>query len=189
SLQSQFRHDVLVGDAAVLAAGLGRPANVGLILQRLQRSVEELRRDDNSPATAASAENLHRRPLCGVEYLALIGAEVAGRRGHHDVNGPSCTTRGLVGTRPGTTFSRQIRPGQVRSSPAQDLTSPAPVAAHCAWPRVSTSAVSSGGYQPRQRLMTRARTARPGLRSRYGSCRFASEPFAGAALCGPDGER
>src|SRR5699024_1146025 len=55
SLQSQFRHDVLVGDAAVLAAGLGRPANVGLILQRLQRSVEELRRDDNSPATALAS--------------------------------------------------------------------------------------------------------------------------------------
>lgn len=98
-LQAQFRHELLVGDAAALTASVGRALNVGLILQGLQCPVEELRRDDNGPATAATAEDLHRRPLCGVEHLALMGAEVAERRGHHDANSTSCTTRGLVALR------------------------------------------------------------------------------------------
>src|SRR5699024_9865299 len=108
--QAQFRHELLVGDAAALTASVGRALNVGLILQGLQCPVEELRRDDNGATTAATAEDLHRRPLCGVEHLALMGAEVTERRGHHDPNSTSCTTRGLVVRRCRAQWDRLVSP-------------------------------------------------------------------------------
>lgn len=81
--EAQLGHEFLVGDAPLLVASLGCVTNVRLILQSLEGTVKKFRGDNDGATSAATAENLNRPALCGVEHLALMCAKIAkSRRGH-----------------------------------------------------------------------------------------------------------
>lgn len=81
--EAQLGHELLMRNTALLATSLGCTTNVSLILQGLEGTVKEFRGDNDGATSAASAENLNRPALCGVEYLALMCAKVAKSRRSH----------------------------------------------------------------------------------------------------------
>lgn len=57
-------------------------ANICLILQRLERPIRELRRDDDRATTRPAGGDLYRLPLSSRDVVALLVAELG--KGHRD---------------------------------------------------------------------------------------------------------
>lgn len=65
-----------MGDAPRLVASLGRIADVGLILKRLQRTVVELGRHDHRTTTRPARSDLYGFPLGRRDVVALPTTEL-----------------------------------------------------------------------------------------------------------------
>src|SRR5690625_2764948 len=74
--EAMLSHELIVGDAPLFAASLGSVADVGLILQRLQCTVIELRRHDHGTATCSARSDLDRPSLRRSDVVALLATKL-----------------------------------------------------------------------------------------------------------------
>ncbi len=77
-------HELIVGHSPLLVASLESTADVSLILQRPQRSVEELGRHDHCTATGSARGDLDRLSLRRSDVVALLATELRQGHGSHD---------------------------------------------------------------------------------------------------------
>ena len=82
--EPEFGHQLLVGDAGLgLRASLPCCVGVGLVLERFERAVEELRRDDDGAATRSARGDLDWFALRLCDEVALTRAELGKGDGGH----------------------------------------------------------------------------------------------------------
>jgi len=81
--EAELSCQILVGDALSLLACGRRGANVGLIFQRLERTIVELRGYDNCTSTSAAGRDLDGLALRRGDEVGLTVAEVGEGHGSH----------------------------------------------------------------------------------------------------------
>ncbi len=81
--ESEFSGQILLGDALSLLTCGRRGANVGLIFQRLERTIVELRGYDDCTSTSAAGRDLDGLALRRRDEVGLTVAEVGEGHGSH----------------------------------------------------------------------------------------------------------
>lgn len=85
SSETKLFHQLVKGNTRFLAR-FGRRADVFLILKRLHRTVEELRRHNDSAAPHPARRNLDGLALCSSDVVALLATELGERHGSHVIS-------------------------------------------------------------------------------------------------------
>lgn len=82
--KAKLAHEGFVGDSPLFTASLIGTSDVGLIFQRLHRTVEELGRHNHGTATRSARRDLHRLSLRRSDVVALLATELGQGYGSHD---------------------------------------------------------------------------------------------------------